>query len=52
MQKNGLTDYTIICALVVLAFSYVIIGCSPKDGESVASKRRRKSSRIKAQIRW
>ena len=44
MRKNGLTDYTTICALVVLAFSCVIIGCSPKDGESVAA------SKVTAQV--
>lgn len=38
MQKNDLTDYTIIGTLVVLAFSFVIMGCSPKDSESAASK--------------
>lgn len=38
MRKNGLTDYILICTLVVSAFSFVIIGCSSKDGESVASQ--------------
>ena len=38
MRKNGLTAYTLICTLVVLAFSFAIIGCSPKDSESVASQ--------------
>lgn len=38
MPKNGLTDYTLICILIVWVFSFAIIGCSPKDGESVASQ--------------
>ncbi|MDE0683692.1 MAG: phosphate ABC transporter substrate-binding protein [Candidatus Poribacteria bacterium] len=38
MQKYGWAGYTIIGILAVVAFGCIITGCSPKDGESVASK--------------
>lgn len=34
MQKNALSSYSIICALVILASSFVISGCSPTDSLS------------------
>ena len=38
MQKNSRAACVIINVLFVLAFGFVISGCSPKDGESAASK--------------
>jgi phosphate transport system substrate-binding protein len=38
MQKNSRAACTIINVLFVLAFDFVISGCSPKDGESAARK--------------
>lgn len=38
MQKYGWAGYAIISILVVVAYSCVITGCSPKDGESSAGE--------------
>ena len=36
MQKNALSSYSIICALVILASSFVTSGCAPTASPSTA----------------